>query len=187
MRCQGFYKQILAMIMKTVLTVSKFYLSIYKTRETLLYGLQRRTDSDFSISVNLSSGANFWTWPADMGLPFEFQILYLNLLFLMYPQNVTGTKIKIYMASMASVYMLSLICCCLCWSLHKYLPKATATLHVTISTIHNWHVLIYSCTHTITNASIQHSPIMKPQSFGSYFNFIGMKIIHSKRICRTKM
>jgi len=63
--------------------------------------------------------------------------------------------------------------------------NATGTLHLTISTTNNCQVLIYLCTHTIKNANIQHSSIMKPQYVRSYLYLIGIKIIHSRRIQRT--
>lgn len=103
----------------------------------------------------------FLPWPADMGLPLEFQSFWLNLLSLTYPLNLTGANTEIYMAS---VYMLSLTCCHLFYSLCKKIKcsNGTETLHVTVSTTKNCQVLIYSCTHTITKANIQHSSIMKP-------------------------
>lgn len=101
-----------------------------------------------------------------MGLPFEFQVLYSNLLSCIYPLNVAGTKIRTHMAS---VYILSLMCCCFP-SGWKFLPVLIHLEHTTTPTINNCQVLIYSCTHTITNANIQHSSIMKLKYFKSYFN-----------------
>lgn len=53
---------------------------------------------------------SFGTWPSTVGLPSKLQALCSNLLFFIYPLKVAGTKIKTYMAS---VYVLSLMCCCL--------------------------------------------------------------------------
>lgn len=116
----------------------------------------------------LSSCGSWGTWPSKVGSPLEFQPLCSNLLFLIYPLNVAGTKIQTYMAS---VHILSLVCCCLS-SLWKFFPVLMQLGHTTTPTLNNCQVLIYSCTHTITNANIQHSSIMKPKYFRSYSNLI---------------
>lgn len=88
-----------------------------------------------------------------------------------------GTKIQ---TSMAPVHILSLMCCYLLPSLWKFLPVLTQLGHTTTPTLSNCQVLISSCTHTITNANIQLSSIMKPKYFRSCSNLM-TKIIHSKR------
>lgn len=50
----------------------------------------------------------------------------------------------------------------------------------TTPTPNNCQVLIYSNTHTITDANIQHSSVMKPKYSRSYSNLIDIKIVHSK-------
>lgn len=120
----------------------------------------------------------------DTGVPLEFQSFYLNLLSSIYPLNLAGAKIEMYMAS---VHRLSLACCNLFSSLCKKVKcsNGTGTLHVTLSTTKNCPVLIYSCTHTITKANTQHSSIMKPQYFRTYFN-TGIKISHRGKIRKTQ-
>lgn len=149
---QQLWKQFLCKLYFSVYRIkSKCYCMPYKEGQPQTEGCQL-------IQVRVLT---FLPWPADMGLPLEFQSFWLNLLSLTYPLNLTGANTEIYMAS---VYMLSLTCCHLFYSLCKKIKcsNGTETLHVTVSTTKNCQVLIYSCTHTITKANIQHSSIMKP-------------------------